>query len=160
MATRRMRRLERRRVHRTTGIATLAAVLGIAVGLALPQSTTAAFVLVLCVASCMAVVTIRGTEHAPMHGLHQVVRPPLRASLSITLESIWSRAVGSAHAIARIRPHPVPLVLDEADDESAAWWGPSAADATARPTALEPVLAAPMRSAHVQVEPGPIDVRV
>jgi hypothetical protein len=143
-------------------IATLAAVFGIAVGLALPQSTTAALVLVVCAACCAAIVTMRDDQRAPLHGLHEVVRLPLRHSISLTLASFWSRVVGTARSLTRRPPELVPIVLDEPDDEAEAWWGPvtgpAATASTTDPASTGPValpatvVAAPMRSAHVDVD--------
>jgi hypothetical protein len=169
METRRIRRLERRRAHRTAVMATLAAVFGIAVGLALPQNRTAALVLVMCAACCAAIVTLRDERRAPLHGLHEVVRLPLHHSLSLTLASFWSRAVGTLRAATRRPPELVPILLDESDAEAEAWWGPTAAPASSvstpsstppsrpsrpssGPALPAPVVAAPVRSAHVSVE--------
>jgi hypothetical protein len=170
METRRIRRLERRRLRRIVALCLSIAVIGVAVGMTLPQSTTASVVLLGAAVGCLVVLVVRGDAMAPLHGLRRVVRLPLRRSISATMESVWRRVVGSLRAWARLRPHPTPLLLDEPDDESPEWWGitPMAppgvssaapdAEATtpeAPPAPLPaPVLAAPMRSARVLGEDG------
>src|SRR5215213_2326576 len=153
METRRIRRLERRRVHRITVLYAAVAVIGVAVGVALPQSTTLSVALFAVAACSLVVVAMRGESTAPLHGLHRVVRLPLRTSASATLESFGSRLAGSARALVRLDPAPVPVVLDEPDDEAESWWGPVTAPLTppaaAPPAPSTPVVAAAMASARV-----------
>jgi hypothetical protein len=164
METRRIRRHERRRIRRTAVMATSMAMIGVAAGNALPQSTTASLALLAAAVCCLALVAMRDPSRAPLHGLHRVVRLPLRTSLGAMVESFTSRLVGTLHAVFSGRLQPTPLVLDEPDDEAEEWWGamatprqeplpvPLAPWPPARPPAAPlpaPVLAAPMASAHV-----------
>jgi len=152
METRRIRRLERRRTHRTVVLAASATVLGVAVGMSLPQSTTVALVLLACAACSSVVVAARADSRAPLHGLRRAVRLPMRTTISATLESFRSRLVGTLRSVVPRRPAPTPAALDEADDEpddepddeAVAWWG-----TTSSPT---PVVAAPIRSARVPAD--------
>lgn len=171
METRRIRRLERRRMRRIGAMVTSIAVIGVAVGMALPQSTTASAALVGAAAVCLVIVAVRGDSVAPLHGLHRIVRLPLATSVTATMASLRSRIVGSARALARIRPRPTPLVLDEPDDDADSWWGvrpvptaPAVDVPDVEPSAAQlpaPVLAAPMRSARVpDDDPGRIRRRL
>jgi hypothetical protein len=167
METRRIRRLERRRVRRIAALCVSIAVIGVAVGMTLPQSTTVSVVLLGAAAGCLVILVVRGEAMAPLHGLRRVVRLPMRRAIAATTESLWRRLLGSLRALARLRPQPTPLVLDELDDESREWWG---VQPVTPPTAVvdeksesssgslpAPVLAAPMRSARVHDEDlGPI----
>ncbi len=177
METRRIRRLARRRVYRTVALAASLAAFGFALGMALPRNALAsglAFVAAMC---CVLVVVMRDDSIAPIHGLHRVIRLPLRQSVSATLDSFWSRIVGTARAVFTRTPRPAAVALDEPDDESEAWWGneprpmtPLLAESVPPVPALPtvsavvtpetlppplghataaPVLAAPVRSAHV-----------
>jgi hypothetical protein len=132
-------------------------------------------------ASCALVVVMRDGALAPTHGLRRVIRLPFPTSMSATLESFRSRLVGTLRAVVARPPEPVVLVLDEPDEEAEAWWGsrsPETADAwapllaesvppvpepeadrlelePAEPAGVGPVLAAPMRAAHVPVDDAP-----
>jgi len=160
-------------MRRTAFIAMSMAMIGIAVGTALPQSITASVALLVAAACCLAIVLMRDPFRAPLHGLHWVVRLPLRTSVAVMVESFRSRLVGTLRAALRPRPQPTPIVLDEPDDEAEEWWGATAAPAPpARPTPWPPavpsapplrtpVLAAPMTSAHVPAQPTrPIRARI
>ena len=113
--------------------------------------------------------------------MHRVIRLPFRTSVSATLESFWSRLVGTVRAVVTRTPKPVALALDERDEEAEAWWGPRSAEMSdawapllaesvppvpepeparpelepAEPAVIGPVLAAPMRAAHVPADDAP-----
>jgi hypothetical protein len=174
METRRIRRRERRRTYRIAGLATSVAVACVALGMWLPRNRTASVLLFAAAGCCLVVLVLLDDARAPLHGIRQVVRLPLRRSLSATFESFWSRLTGTLRASVLRRMEPTPIVLDEADDEAAAWWGPTATTAHAEPEVpvpsppasepapprLAPVLAAPMATAHVPAEPVSPVVRV
>ena len=84
--TRRIRRLARRRMYRNVALACSLAALGLALGMALPRSTLGSLLVFVAAASCALVVVIRDETLAPTHGLHRVIRLPLRTSVSATLE--------------------------------------------------------------------------
>jgi hypothetical protein len=183
METRRIRRLARRRVYRNVALACSLAALGLALGMALPRSTIGSLLVFVAAASCALIVVLRDGTLAPIHGLHRVIRLPLRTSLSATLESFWSRLVGTLRAVVKRTPKPVALVLDEPDEEAEAWWGRRSAELSdawapllaeavppvpelepepahpalepAEPAVVGPVLAAPMRAAHVPADDAP-----
>jgi hypothetical protein len=168
-------------VYRNVALACSLAALGLALGMALPRSTTGSLLVFVAAASCALIVVMRDDALAPTHGLRRVIRLPLRRSVSATLESFWSRVVGTVRAVVARRPKPVALVLDEADEDAEAWWGPRStemADAwapllaesvppvpepeparpelePAEPAVVGPVLAAPMRAAHVPADDAP-----
>jgi hypothetical protein len=130
METRRIRRLERRRTRRVALAISSLAGLGLAVGLALPRNTLASALLSSMAIAVLVVIALRGDAFAPTHGLRHVVRLPMPSAVSATLESFWSRFVGTARALSRAlvgalpRSTPVPLDLDEElDDEAEEWWG-------------------------------------
>jgi hypothetical protein len=124
METRRIRRLARRRRRRTALLAASVVVIGIGVGMSLPHDHTATIVLLVASVACLVLVGGRDESVAPLHGLRRVVRLPLRAAIGATLASFRARLGGSLRAVgAKLRPEPPPLVLDEPDEESAAWWG-------------------------------------
>lgn len=154
-------------------MATSIAVLGVAVGTALPQSTTVSLLLLTASAGCLAIVVLRDPSLAPLHGLHHVVRLPLLTSAAATVESFRSRLAGTLRTLVG-RAAPSPVVLDEPDDDAERWWGISAAPEVPvapvvpapmppevvllapwppplppAPALPAPVLAAPMQSAHV-----------
>jgi hypothetical protein len=174
METRRIRRLERRRVHRILGLACAVSALGVAVGMSLPRSTPVSVALFALAACALVTVALRDESIAPLHGLHRVMRLPLRQSLAATIASFGSRIAGTARGLVSRRPELTPIVLDEPDDEAEAWWGRAAASApaptlAAQPRPVEPVeaavtvepvdpvspapvLAAPLPSAHVATD--------
>jgi hypothetical protein len=166
METRRIRRLERRRVHRTAVLSTALAALGVALGLALPRSTLGAIV-IFAAAGCGALmVMLRDESVASLHGLRRVVRLPLRRSVSATFESFSSRVAGSLRVVLARRPTPTPQVLDEPEDEAEAWWGPASASVDPlspapaesplrAPELPAPVVSAPVGSARVPADGGP-----
>jgi hypothetical protein len=172
METRRIRRQERRRMYRTGLLGCSVAVLGVALGMMLPHNRIVFFALLGVAAICVVIVIARDETHAPLHGLHRVVRLPLRRSVATTGASLRSRAAGSARAVLGSRRTPAPIVLDEPDDEAAAWWGPyvvpaepfvSGSAGTYASLAIpepevvgppEPVLAAPIATAHVPADPS------
>ena len=130
METRRIRRLERRRTRRVALAIIALAGLGVAIGLALPRNPFASALLSCAAIAVLAVIALRDDAVAPTHGLHHVVRLPMRSALSATVEPFRSRFVGTLRARSRAlvgalpRSTPVPLDLeDELDDEAAAWWG-------------------------------------
>jgi hypothetical protein len=132
METRRIRRLERRRTRRVALAIIALAGLGLAIGLALPRNTLASALLSSMAIAVLVVIALRGDDFAPTHGLRHVVRLPMPSAVSATLESFWSRFVGTVRGLLRALFHalprstPVPLDLDdEIDEEAAAWWGPS-----------------------------------
>jgi hypothetical protein len=143
METRRIRRQERRRVYRTGLLAFSVAVLGVALGMALPDNRIAFFALLGVAACCVVIVIARDERRAPLHGLHHVVRLPLRTSVTTTFASIGSRIAGTVRSGFGTRP-PSPIVLDEPDDEATAWWGPTAvATALPVPVPAESAVAVP-----------------
>jgi hypothetical protein len=146
-------------------MATSMAIIGVAAGNALPQNTTASLALLAAAVCCLALVMLRDPSRAPLHGLHRVVRLPLRTSVAATMESFASRLVGTLHAAFSRRLQPTPLALDEPDDEAEEWWGAMAAPPRPEPPPAPlapwppasppapplpaPVHAAPMPSARV-----------
>lgn len=157
METRRIRRLERRRLHRTIALAAAIATSGVAIGMTLPSNAPASIALFTAAVACVAIVATRAEAVAPMHGLHRVVRLPFRRSLATTVASFAARVVGSVHALLPRRLELTPIVLDEADDEAEAWWGASSAPTPAAVVdappiqsglPLTPVLAAAITSAR------------
>jgi hypothetical protein len=131
METRRIRRLERRRTRRVALTISALAGLGLAIGLALPRNPFASALLSSVAIAVLVLVALRGDAVAPTHGLRHVVRLPMHSAVSATLESFWSRFMGTLRALVRAligampRSTPVPLELDEElDDDAAAWWGP------------------------------------
>jgi hypothetical protein len=163
METRRIRRLERRRLRRTAVTATSVALVGVAIGMTLPHSTAASVAVLGVAAGCLVLVAARGDAVAPLHGLRRVVRLPFAPSVSASFESLRSRVAGSVGAVVRLRPRPTPLVLDEPDDEADEWWGvrpiatvpPAAAPELDAPVELPAaVVATPLASAQVPDHPG------
>jgi hypothetical protein len=165
METRRIRRRERQRAHRIAGLAVSVGMLCVAIGMALPHNRTASVLLFAAAGCCLVVLVMSDETRAPLHGLRTVVRLPAWRSLAVTVASLRARLAGTFHAVVGRRFQPTPMVLDEEDDEADAWWGtqPDGSaplpqlppmppvpepDASVPPT-LEPVLAAPMPSAHV-----------
>jgi hypothetical protein len=157
METRRILRLERRRAHRTALLAVMCAVLGLAIGMMLPSSTTASVVLLAVAVACLAAVVLHAESFAPLHGLHRVVRLPFLRSISATFASFRARVVGSLRALRHLRPSPSPIVLDELDEDAAAWWGATAAPppAASVPVPSVPVPSAPVPSVPVPSVPAP-----
>lgn len=157
METRRIRRLARRRVYRTIALAASLAAFGFALGMALPQSTLVSgltFVAALC---CVLVVVMRSESVAPIHGLRRPVRLPFHRSVSATLESFWSRIVGTVRDVFTRTPRPVALALDEPDDEAAAWWGNESRPMTPLlAESVPPVPAAPAPQADVVPGASPV----
>lgn len=121
-------------MHRTGLLAFSVAVLGVALGMMLPENRGAFFALLGVAACCVVVVIVRDERRAPLHGLHQVVRLPFRTSVTTTCASFASRIAGSIRRVFGPR-RPAPIVLDEPDEEAAAWWGPKVVDATPPPAA-------------------------
>jgi hypothetical protein len=152
METRRIRRQERRRVYRTGLLAFSVAVLGVALGMMLPENRAAFFALLGVAACCVVVVIVRDERRAPLHGLHQVVRLPFRTSVTTTCASFASRIAGSIRGVFGPR-RPAPIVLDEPDEEAAAWWGPTVVDATPPPAA--PLATAPLEDETPAEAPVP-----
>ncbi len=174
-------------MYRNVALAGSLAALGLALGMALPRSTLGSLLVFVAAVSCALVVVMRDERLAPTHGLHHAIRLPLRTSVSATLESFWSRLVGTLRAVVTRTPKPVALALDEPDEpdepdeEAEAWWGPRSAEmsdawapllaesvppvpepaparrelAPAGPAVIGPVLAAPMRVAHVPADDAP-----
>jgi hypothetical protein len=158
METRRIRRLERRRVHRTLVLATSLAAAGVALGLALPRSLIGAMAIFVLAACGALVVAWRDDSLAPLHGLHHVVRLPLSRSVSATLASFSSRVAGTLRAVHARRPASAPLLLDEPDDDALAWWGPASpppSPAPPEPELSASVVSAPVRSARVPADDIP-----
>jgi len=168
METRRILRLERRRAHRTAVLAVVCALLGVGVGMVLPRSTAASVALLAIAAACLVVVAFHAESFAPLHGLHRVVRLPLLRAISATFASFRARVIGSLRALPRLRPSSSsPIVLDELDEDAAAWWGPTAALTAATsvpapsvsvppmPVPPVPVPTAPVRAAPVPPMPAP-----
>jgi hypothetical protein len=165
METRRIRRHARRHVYRTVALAISLAAFGLALGMALPRSTVASILIFAAAACCSAVVVAHDDAVAPLHGLHRVIRLPLRSSVSATFESMSSRVVGTLRGFVALRPEPTPLVIDEPDDEADEWWGTAArpealvvpasevpALKVTEPDSAAPVLCAPLRSARVPAD--------
>ena len=123
----------------------------------LPRSTTASVVLLASAAVCLAAVALHAESFAPLHGLHRVVRLPLLRSISATVASFSARVVGSLRALRHLRPTPSAIVLDELDEDAAAWWGTTAAPppAASVPAPFVPVPSAPVPPAPVPPVPVP-----
>ncbi len=155
METRRIRRDERRRTRRNALVGASVAVIGIAVGTALPRSPAASVALLGAAACCLAVLAISNPAVAPLHGLHRVVRLPLRVSVAVSLESLASRCIGTAHAIVGRRAGPTPIVLDEPDDDAEEWWGATAEPATREPANREPTTREPATTEPPVLAPWP-----
>ena len=125
----------------------MCAVLGVSIGMMLPRSTIASVVLLGTAAACLLAVALHAESFAPLHGLRRVVRLPLLRSISATFASFTARVVGSLRALWHLRPAPSPIVLDELDEDAAAWWGPTAA--------LPPAALRPAKSAAAASPPVP-----
>ncbi len=162
METRRILRLQRRRTHRTAVLAVLCAALGVGVGLLLPRSTAASVVLLASAAVCLAALALHAESFAPLHGLHRVVRLPFLRSISATFASFGARVVGSLRGLSRLRPSSSsPIVLDELDEDAAAWWGPAAAlpgaaSVPAPSVSVSPVPVPSVPVPSVPVPPAPV----
>lgn len=168
MDTRRIRRVERRRAHRFASLVVATALLCVALGMVLPRSSPATVALIVVALSWLAFVALTDERIAPLHGLHRVVRLPVFTSIGATVASFRSRLAGSVRAVAGARLRPNAVVLDECDDDAAAWWGPHAAppvqpvppSVSSPPLQPEPpvaalpapVVAAPVSSARVPAE--------
>jgi hypothetical protein len=120
METRRIRRLAQRRLRRILMVVASIGLLGLGVGLALPRSAPmSAFLVVVAVVSLVGI-TARADTRAPSHSLSGVVRLPTTAAISASVESFRARIAGTAHALRRPAPRPlpgVPYVLDYGPDE-------------------------------------------
>jgi len=136
METRQGRRLRRQRTRSSNLLAASFVVIGIALGIALPQSTTVSFVLLALAACCLAVVVARDESIAPYRGLHHAIHLPLRTSVAATLDSFGSRTVGTVRAVFH-HPQPAAAVV-EPDDEAEAWWGAPPELTTAASAAPDP----------------------
>src|SRR5256885_1228787 len=99
METRRIRRLDRRRSRRAIVVMIALGAIGVAVGLTLPRSTTASALILAVAVPSLATIALRAESFAPTHGLHHVVRLPMRSAVSATMESFWSRVVGTTRSI-------------------------------------------------------------
>jgi hypothetical protein len=104
METRRIRRLEQRRLRRILVVMTSIGMLGLGLGLALPRSTPASALLLVVAVLSLVAITARADSVAPSHGLKGVIRLPTTAAISTSLESFRARVVGTTHAIRPIRP--------------------------------------------------------
>ena len=82
METRRIRRLERRHTVRVVAVTIALGAIGVAIGLALPQSTTASALTLAVAASALALIALRADPVAPSHGLRHVVRLPFPAAVA------------------------------------------------------------------------------
>jgi hypothetical protein len=122
MDTRRIRRLERRHSRRIITATLAFGAIGIAIGLALPRSATASALVLVAAAATLALIALRADAVAPSHGLRYVVRLPFPEAAATSLDSFRSRLVGSARAAWQWKPSALPAV-EEADDETEAWWG-------------------------------------
>ena len=128
MDTRRGRRIRRQRVLRSGVLAASFVVIGVALGVALPQDMDASFVLLAVASGCVVLVATRRESVAAHHGLYRPVRLPVRTAISATFGSFRSRITGTARATFG-RPPEVPA--QEPDDEAEAWWGPLASPSAA-----------------------------
>jgi hypothetical protein len=101
METRRIRRLERGRWRRTVAIAAALGAIGVALGLALPQNTTASAVILVVAVGTLAAIALRAHS----------IRPSVGASDG----SFWSSLVVTSRT-------PSGVCIAEDDDEAQAWW--------------------------------------
>jgi hypothetical protein len=102
--------------------------IGVAVGLTLPRSATASALVLAVAVPSLAILVLGAESLAPMHGLHRVVRLPLRSAVSATLESYWSRVAGSARGIWGRTSGVASTPREDLDDDAVAWWGSSRAE--------------------------------
>jgi hypothetical protein len=121
METRRIRRLQQRRVRRLAVVMSSIGALGLGVGLALPRSVTASVFLLAVALASLVTIGVRVGARAPRHSMTQVVRLPTAAAVSATVDSFRSRIIGTARAIRdRVQPQPAAESHDhdETTDES------------------------------------------
>jgi hypothetical protein len=133
--------------------------------MALPRSAPASIALFVLATCCLVMLALCHESVAPLHGLHRVVRLPLRRSLAATLASFASRVVGTVHALVPHRHELTPIVLDEPDEDAAEWWGPSVPPMPlqaepALSSSPVPVLAAPLHSVHVAPDGSDVSSRL
>jgi hypothetical protein len=99
------------------------AALGMAIGSALPRSTTASVLILVAAIVTLVAIALRAESVAPSHGLQHIVRLPARAAVSASVESCRSRIVGTARNLWRRAPDAASAPDIETDDEAEAWWG-------------------------------------
>jgi hypothetical protein len=99
METRRIRRLERRRSRHAAAVTVAVGAIGVAVGLMFPRNDAASALILAVAFPILATTALRAGSFTCMHGLRRVVRLPMRSAISATLESYWSRVVGTTHSM-------------------------------------------------------------
>jgi hypothetical protein len=99
METRRIRRLQQRRVRRVLVVMMSIGALGLGVGLALPRSATLSVLLLALAVASLVTIGVRAEAVAPSHGLTRVVRLPTASAISATLDSFRSRVVGTVDSL-------------------------------------------------------------
>jgi hypothetical protein len=118
METRRIRRLQQRRVRRVLVVMMSVAALGLGVGLALPRSATLSVLLLALAVASLVTIGVRAEAVAPSHGLTRVVRLPTASAISATLDSFRSRIVGTVDSLRhRGAPRRAVAVHGRADAE-------------------------------------------
>jgi hypothetical protein len=118
METRRIRRLQQRRLRRVLVVMLSIGALGLGVGLALPRSATFSVLLLAVAVSSLVTIGVRADAVAPSHGLTRVVRLPTASAISATLESFRSRIVGTVDSLRhRGAPRRAVAVHGHADAE-------------------------------------------
>jgi hypothetical protein len=99
METRRIRRLQQRRLRRVLVVMMSIGALGLGVGLALPRSATFSVLLLALAIPSLVTIGVRAEAAAPSHGLTRVVRLPTSSAVSATLDSFRSRIVGTVESL-------------------------------------------------------------
>lgn len=126
METRRVRRLERRRLQRVIVVATSICALGFGVGLSLPRSTVVAVIVLVAAMVSLAIVWARAEHRARSHGLRRVVRFPTHVAISAAFDSLRSRMAGTARAvregIAPTKDHTGQAATGEDGPEDEHFW--------------------------------------
>src|SRR6266542_3364924 len=117
METRRIRRLQQRRVRRVAVVMSSIGALGLGVGLALPRSATASVLLLAVALASLITIGVRVDARVPSHSMTRVVWLPTAAAVSATLASFRSRIIGTAYAIReRVQPQAAADAHDREED--------------------------------------------
>jgi len=129
--------MQRRRLHRSTMLAAMFIVIGLALGASLPQSETVSFLLLAVAAALLVLLLVREDSRAPYHGLHHAIHLPAGTSVAATFDSFRSRVVGTVRA-GFDRPQKMVEVVEPDDDEAEAWWGATPELAASAAPAADP----------------------